>query len=79
MTSRPKLASNLFNKLSSEDNSTLIAPFSAEEIKDVVWNCGSDKAPGLDGFSFKFLKHCWEIIKGGVINLVRQFEKEDRK
>ncbi|GKB88582.1 RNA-directed DNA polymerase, eukaryota, partial [Tanacetum coccineum] len=29
---------------------------SNEEIKKAVWDCGGDRAPGLDGFTFKFLK-----------------------
>ncbi|KAJ9557765.1 hypothetical protein OSB04_012379, partial [Centaurea solstitialis] len=60
------------------DNSMLVAPFSEEEIKCAVWDCGSEKVPGPDGFSFKFYKHCWEIIKGDVISLVRQFEKDGK-
>ncbi|KAJ9555174.1 hypothetical protein OSB04_009788 [Centaurea solstitialis] len=75
---RPKFVSNLFNKVSNEDNIMLVAPFSADEIKGAVWDCGSEKAPGPDGFTFKFLKHCWEIIKEDVISLVRQFEREGK-
>lgn len=32
--------------LPSDDQMWLERPFSMEEIKDVVWDCGSDKAPG---------------------------------
>ncbi|XP_071736891.1 uncharacterized protein [Rutidosis leptorrhynchoides] len=31
-----------------------------DEIRSAVWDCGSDKAPGLDGFT---VKHLWEDIK----------------
>ncbi|GJW39680.1 hypothetical protein Tco_0065525 [Tanacetum coccineum] len=31
-------------------------PVTHEEIKEAVWDCGSSKAPGPDGFSFAFVK-----------------------
>ncbi|GKG51273.1 hypothetical protein Tco_0541657, partial [Tanacetum coccineum] len=34
----------------------LIKPLSLVEIKQAVWSCGNDKAPGLDGFTFSLLK-----------------------
>ncbi|XP_022028823.1 uncharacterized protein LOC110929940 [Helianthus annuus] len=40
-------------------------------VQDAVWACGSDRAPGPDGFSFKFIKRFWEQLKhkfGGVLN-----------
>jgi len=62
-----------FNSISKEDNELLIADFSKKEIKDAVWNCDSFKSPGSDGFSFGFLKHCWEIIKSDVVSAVKDF------
>ena len=32
-----------------------------------------EKAPGPDGFSFKFIKKNCEILKGDMINKVRHF------
>nr|GFA93753.1 putative RNA-directed DNA polymerase, eukaryota, reverse transcriptase zinc-binding domain protein [Tanacetum cinerariifolium] len=29
-------------------------------IKEAVWNCGGEKAPGLDWFTFKFIKCYWD-------------------
>ncbi|XP_026459210.1 uncharacterized protein LOC113359853 [Papaver somniferum] len=34
-----------------------------EEIKQVVFEIGSDSAPGPDGFSGCFYRHCWGIIQ----------------
>ena len=51
----------------------LDAPFKPDEIKQAVWDCGSDKSPGPDGFSFKFFKRYWDIIKEDVLNLVQSF------
>nr|GEW00408.1 RNA-directed DNA polymerase, eukaryota [Tanacetum cinerariifolium] len=37
-----------------------------DEIRTVVWDCGSQKAPGLDEFSFLFIKKYWEILKHDI-------------
>nr|GEV78602.1 RNA-directed DNA polymerase, eukaryota, reverse transcriptase zinc-binding domain protein [Tanacetum cinerariifolium] len=44
-----------------------------EEIKIAVWNCGNDKAPGPDGFTFGFIKHYWEIVKHDIMEFVIRF------
>ena len=49
-------------------------PFSDEEIKDAVWNCGSDKAPGPDRFTFKLFKKYWDVIGGDILSFVKEFE-----
>lgn len=50
-------------KISDDENNMLIAPFSIEEIKEVIWECDGRKSPGPDGFNFNFIKNCWNIIK----------------
>ncbi|GKF41979.1 putative RNA-directed DNA polymerase, eukaryota, reverse transcriptase zinc-binding domain protein, partial [Tanacetum coccineum] len=52
----------------------LDGPISSIEIKDAVWSCGSSKAPGPDGFTFKFIKHHWDTIGHNFIDMVRRFE-----
>ncbi|GJZ58750.1 putative RNA-directed DNA polymerase, eukaryota, reverse transcriptase zinc-binding domain protein [Tanacetum coccineum] len=42
------------NHLSDSNCAHLDAMVSLEEIKQAVWDCGSQKAPGPDGFSFMF-------------------------
>lgn len=49
-------------------------PFGVEEIKDAVWKCGNDKASGQDGFTFKFIKHFWDLMLGDIMHFVRNFE-----
>nr|GEV88114.1 nucleotide-binding alpha-beta plait domain-containing protein [Tanacetum cinerariifolium] len=39
---------------------------SKEEIKRAVWDCGTDKAPGPDGFTFGFYRNFWSIIENDV-------------
>nr|GEZ36229.1 putative RNA-directed DNA polymerase, eukaryota, reverse transcriptase zinc-binding domain protein [Tanacetum cinerariifolium] len=57
--------------LSQNDNLELEKPVSDEEIRLDVWDCGSQKAPGPDGFSFLFLKTYWELLKEDVVKVVR--------
>ncbi|GJW43510.1 RNA-directed DNA polymerase, eukaryota [Tanacetum coccineum] len=44
-----------------------------EEIKRVVWDCGSDKSPCPDGFTFEFFKKYWSIVGNDVVNAVKEF------
>ncbi|GKB86836.1 RNA-directed DNA polymerase, eukaryota, reverse transcriptase zinc-binding domain protein [Tanacetum coccineum] len=37
-----------------------------EDIKEAIWDCGSSKAPGPDGFSFAFVKKYWDIIRKDI-------------
>nr|GEX52683.1 RNA-directed DNA polymerase, eukaryota, reverse transcriptase zinc-binding domain protein [Tanacetum cinerariifolium] len=43
------------------------------EIRDTVWDCGSDKSPGPDGFTFAFYKKFWDTIKKDVVGFVQDF------
>lgn len=47
---RPFFLSNLFNKISPLEKASLVQPFSSQEIKVAVWDCGSDKS--LMGLGF---------------------------
>nr|GEY15121.1 cysteine-rich receptor-like protein kinase [Tanacetum cinerariifolium] len=43
------------------------------EIKDAVWDCGGDKAPGPDGFSFKLIKKHWNLLGSDIVSYVHEF------
>lgn len=60
----------------SHDLSSLVAPFSNEEIDSVVRHLPSDKAPGPDGFNTDFLKKCWSIISQDFYNLCSAFHSD---
>lgn len=72
---RPKFTSSLFRSISSQTAQELESVISLEEVKSAVWNCGSERAPGPDGFTFKFLKTFWDIISGDVMKFIRHFEE----
>nr|GEW34418.1 RNA-directed DNA polymerase, eukaryota [Tanacetum cinerariifolium] len=52
--SRILLESDFVKRISLEQNAALEREVSNEEIKMAVWDCGIDKAPGPDGFTFDF-------------------------
>lgn len=52
----------------------LQAPFSEEEIDEVVMHLPPDKSPGPDGFNTDFIKACWQIIKQDFYELCFAFQ-----
>ncbi|KAL5128072.1 Transposon TX1 uncharacterized protein [Glycine soja] len=49
------------------------SPFTEVEIKEVMWDCDGNKSLGLDGYTFKFIKHFWDILKGDFCMVLREF------
>ncbi|GKD03684.1 cysteine-rich receptor-like protein kinase [Tanacetum coccineum] len=72
--SRPTFNSSLFRRVSVTDVNLLEANITMEEIKSAVWDCDGSKAPGPDGFNFKFIKSYWEIVKYDFLDCVKYFE-----
>ncbi|CAJ2631177.1 unnamed protein product [Trifolium pratense] len=72
-SNRPHLDGISFPTLSLNDNLFLLAPFSVDEVRDVVWNSDGNKCPGPDGFNFNFLKACWDTLKGDIMDFVHDF------
>lgn len=48
----------------------LDAPISEDEVWNFIKQLPSDKAPGPDGFTGRFYKICWGIIKGDIMAAV---------
>ena len=48
--------------VTAQENEILMAPFTIQEIRKVVFSFPPDKAPGPDGFSALFYQSCWNII-----------------
>ncbi|PWA87879.1 RNA-directed DNA polymerase, eukaryota, Reverse transcriptase zinc-binding domain protein [Artemisia annua] len=44
-----------------------------EEIKRAVWDCGVDKSPRPEGFTFGFYRHFWKVIENDVVDAVTYF------
>ncbi|GJS31423.1 RNA-directed DNA polymerase, eukaryota [Tanacetum coccineum] len=61
------------NTLSLEQQSDMECDVNNVEIKNAVWDCGTDKAPGPDGFSFGFYRRFWYLIEKDVCDAVKYF------
>ncbi|GJV18249.1 putative RNA-directed DNA polymerase, eukaryota, reverse transcriptase zinc-binding domain protein [Tanacetum coccineum] len=46
---------------------------SCDEIRSVVWNCGDNKSPGPDGYTFDFFKEYWDLIGTDFCEAVESF------
>ena len=44
-----------------------------EKVKNAVWACGIDKAPGFDGYNSKFIKEMWDVLKDEIYDFVLDF------
>nr|GEV36911.1 RNA-directed DNA polymerase, eukaryota, reverse transcriptase zinc-binding domain protein [Tanacetum cinerariifolium] len=71
--SRILLERDFAKRISLEENDDLKREVSNEEIKRAVWDCGIDKAPGPDGFTFGFYRRYWDIIGNDVVDAVKWF------
>ena len=65
------------DKVSRNENELLIAPFSESKIKDTIFSCYAEGAPGPDGLSFLFYQKFWNIIKNDVVHLFNDFHRGD--
>ncbi|GJU52788.1 uncharacterized protein Tco_1226502 [Tanacetum coccineum] len=61
------------HKLNSDKALFMVRQVTNEEIKDVIFNIGNDKAPGPDGFTSVFFKKAWDIVGNDVCNAVKDF------
>ncbi|GJS17960.1 RNA-directed DNA polymerase, eukaryota [Tanacetum coccineum] len=61
------------NSLSTDQQKDLECMVSKEEVKRAVWDCGTDKSPGPDGFTFGFYRHFWSTIENDVFEAIKYF------
>lgn len=61
------------NSLTNDQTVDLEQIVTKEEVKQAVWDCGVDKSPGPDGFSFCFYRHFWPMIEDDVFGAVEYF------
>ncbi|XP_021975210.1 uncharacterized protein LOC110870332 [Helianthus annuus] len=76
MASRPSIMCQNMVSLSATEANSLIEPFSLSEIKDAIWGCVGDRAPGPDGFNFKFIKNNWDLFQGDFLKVFQEFHSK---
>ncbi|XP_077222164.1 uncharacterized protein LOC143856008 [Tasmannia lanceolata] len=59
--------------LAPDDAHGLVRTFQDEEIKEVVFKCEGNRAPGPDGFNGVFFKHFWYLIGDEVVEAIHYF------
>ncbi|GJZ55540.1 RNA-directed DNA polymerase, eukaryota, partial [Tanacetum coccineum] len=59
--------------LSLEEQADLERNISNEEIKSVVWDCGTNKSSGPGGFTFEFFCRYWKLLKHDIVEAVKEF------
>jgi len=59
--------------VSSTMNEFLVKEITEEEVKRALFSLNPTKAPGPDGMTALFFQRFWEIIKGDLINMVKNF------
>lgn len=65
-------------RLGEEEKASLERCFDEEEIKSVVWNCGTNKSPGPDGFGSQFFRTCWNVVKEDLFLVFEEFHRHGR-
>jgi hypothetical protein len=74
---QPSLVKKLFQKvITPEINNMLCSQFTDDEISFALFQIGSTKAPGPDGFPACFYQRNWGTLKKDIINTVRNFFEE---
>nr|GEY81496.1 RNA-directed DNA polymerase, eukaryota, reverse transcriptase zinc-binding domain protein [Tanacetum cinerariifolium]GEY81503.1 RNA-directed DNA polymerase, eukaryota, reverse transcriptase zinc-binding domain protein [Tanacetum cinerariifolium] len=58
---------------SVEQQEELESMVTREELKRAVWDCGVNKSPGPDGFTFGFYRHFWSLIENDVFVAIKHF------
>ncbi|KAK9749960.1 hypothetical protein RND81_02G161900 [Saponaria officinalis] len=64
--------------LNATDAEPLSAPVSPDEIKAALFSMGSNKSPGIDGFSVEFFKASWNVISRDFYAAVQDYFKHGK-
>ncbi|GAU10636.1 hypothetical protein TSUD_419760, partial [Trifolium subterraneum] len=75
---RPRVDDLLFNTLNQVECSSLIKPFTRDEVKAAVWDCDSYKSPGPDGINFGFIEDFWSELQGEVMRFIVEFHQNGK-
>ncbi|GJY50686.1 RNA-directed DNA polymerase, eukaryota [Tanacetum coccineum] len=73
---RLKLSFSFPNRLSTDQVVDLERHVSHDEIRLAVWDCGVNKSPGPDGFTFEFFRKFWKVIGPDFCEAVEHFFKQ---
>nr|GEV69097.1 RNA-directed DNA polymerase, eukaryota [Tanacetum cinerariifolium] len=66
-------ADQFTNRLSLEQQDDLECNIFNEEIKSALWECGTNKSLGPDGFTFEFFRRYWKLLEHDIVAVVKEF------
>nr|GFC18317.1 RNA-directed DNA polymerase, eukaryota [Tanacetum cinerariifolium] len=72
-SSHLKLNMSFPNRLTSDQIDDLERNITRDEIKAAVWDCGENKSPGPNSFTFVFFRHFWDLIGSDLCAAVNCF------
>lgn len=61
------------DKVTITENELLSAPFSEEEIREAIFSCYAEGAPGPDGLPFLFYQKFWDLVKTDIVSMFQDF------
>jgi hypothetical protein len=61
------------SQLTLSQREELVRPIAVKEIEEALYGIGDLKSPGVDGYSSKFFKSCWRIVKDDVVKAAQEF------
>ncbi|GKC01800.1 RNA-directed DNA polymerase, eukaryota, reverse transcriptase zinc-binding domain protein [Tanacetum coccineum] len=64
---------NFSHHVAFDQQADLEIEVTKEEIKRAVWDCGIDKSPGPNGFTFGFYRRFLKLIENDVVDAVIYF------
>ncbi|GKB07586.1 RNA-directed DNA polymerase, eukaryota [Tanacetum coccineum] len=71
--SRVKIDFQFPNRLNLDQVEELECSTLYDEIKKAVWDYGTNKSPGPDGFAFEFYRKYWNIFDQEIVAVVSEF------
>lgn len=77
-TSKPSLDNLHFNTINEENANWLENEFQEEEVKAVVFNLASDKAPGSDVFPLSFFHRIWDLLRVDIMAFMKEFHSRGK-
>ena len=62
-------------QINEQRRAFLIKDCTEEEMRGVVFNMKLDTAPGPNGFGVALFRNFWDVIKGEIVDTVKNFQK----
>lgn len=70
---KPLLEGIDWSPILTREDGDLVVSFTLDELKKVVFNCDENKFSGVDGFSVTFFIYNWNLIKGDLEGVFKEF------